>query len=104
MTFRPPADLLANAQAPIYIHSLIYILRFLLEKVGLKCHSDPKDSPRGLVRRKYGRTDNMRAIKLSRIRTLGHLYRYADAFPTKKVTFSKIEGTKRTEDDHLHQR
>ncbi|GFX54463.1 hypothetical protein TNCV_2593971 [Trichonephila clavipes] len=24
-----------------------------------------------------------------------HLYRYADAFPTKKVTFSKIEGTRR---------
>ncbi|GFT85065.1 hypothetical protein TNCV_791011 [Trichonephila clavipes] len=29
------------------------------------------------------------------IRWLGHLYRYADAFPTIKVTFSKIEWTRR---------
>ncbi|GFX06470.1 hypothetical protein TNCV_3017041 [Trichonephila clavipes] len=26
---------------------------------------------------------------------LDHLYRYAVAFPTKKVTFSKIEGNRR---------
>ncbi|GFT34530.1 hypothetical protein TNCV_4125011 [Trichonephila clavipes] len=50
MTFRPPADSLTNAKAPIYIHSQICISRFLLEKVELKCHSGSKDSPRGLVR------------------------------------------------------
>ncbi|GFX45868.1 endonuclease-reverse transcriptase [Trichonephila clavipes] len=33
-------------------------------------------------------------MKSSCIRWLGHLYRYADAFPTKKITFSKIEGTR----------
>ncbi|GFT93614.1 hypothetical protein TNCV_677491 [Trichonephila clavipes] len=33
-------------------HSLICISRFLLEKGGLKCQSGPKDSPRGLVRRR----------------------------------------------------
>ncbi|GFU67136.1 hypothetical protein TNCV_3675501 [Trichonephila clavipes] len=48
----PPADYFANAKAPVYIHSPICISRFLLEKVGLKCHSGPKDSPRGLVRRR----------------------------------------------------
>ncbi|GFV14193.1 hypothetical protein TNCV_526671 [Trichonephila clavipes] len=42
--------------------------------------------------RKYGGTDIVRSIKASRIRWLGHLYRY-----TKKVTFSKIEGTRRRE-------
>ena len=44
---------------------------------------------------KFGGTDIVRTIKASRIRWLGHLYRCADAFPTKKVTFSKIEGTRR---------
>ncbi|GFU91640.1 hypothetical protein TNCV_2544021 [Trichonephila clavipes] len=52
MTLRPPADLLANAKAPLYIYFLIYTSRFLLEKVGLKCPSGPKDSPRGLVKRR----------------------------------------------------
>ncbi|GFT03328.1 uncharacterized protein TNCV_2985031 [Trichonephila clavipes] len=44
---------------------------------------------------KYGGTDIVRTIKASRIRWLGHLYKYTDAFPTKKLTISKIEGTTR---------
>ncbi|GFV13957.1 hypothetical protein TNCV_524341 [Trichonephila clavipes] len=51
--------------------------------------------------RKYGETNIVRTIKASRIRWLGHLYRYADAFPTKKVTFRKLKGPD-VEDDHLH--
>ncbi|GFY42319.1 hypothetical protein TNIN_233521 [Trichonephila inaurata madagascariensis] len=43
---------------------------------------------------KYGGTD-CEHYKSSRISWLGHLYRYADAFPTKRVTFSKNEGTRR---------
>ncbi|KFM71379.1 hypothetical protein X975_14925, partial [Stegodyphus mimosarum] len=30
--------------------------------------------------------------KASHIRWLGHVFRYDDAFPTKKITFSRIEG------------
>ncbi|GFW97199.1 uncharacterized protein TNCV_3512601 [Trichonephila clavipes] len=44
---------------------------------------------------KYGGIDTVRTVKSSRIMWLGQLYRYVDAFPTKKVTFSKTEGTKR---------
>ncbi|GFU28022.1 hypothetical protein TNCV_3153501 [Trichonephila clavipes] len=44
---------------------------------------------------KYGGTSIVRTIKVSHIRWLDYLYRYPDAFPTEKVTFSKIEGTKR---------
>ncbi|GFX31737.1 hypothetical protein TNCV_170701 [Trichonephila clavipes] len=36
----------------IYNHSPICMSRFLLEKVGLKCHSGPKDSPRGFEKRR----------------------------------------------------
>ncbi|GFX21787.1 hypothetical protein TNCV_2310661 [Trichonephila clavipes] len=34
-------------------------------------------------------------ISRSSLRWLGHLYRYADAFPTNKVIFVKIEGSRR---------
>ena len=44
---------------------------------------------------KFGGTDIIRTIKASRIRWLGHLFRSSDADPAKKVTFSKIEGTRR---------
>ncbi|GFS87309.1 hypothetical protein TNCV_2479491 [Trichonephila clavipes] len=46
---------------------------------------------------KYGKhdgTDIVRTIKASRVRWLGYLYRYANVFPFKTVTFSKIEGTR----------
>ncbi|GFY08906.1 hypothetical protein TNCV_4660981 [Trichonephila clavipes] len=37
---------------------------------------------------------NVRTVKVSCVRWLDHLYREANAFPTKKVTFLKIEGTR----------
>ncbi|GFX90612.1 hypothetical protein TNCV_3194301 [Trichonephila clavipes] len=37
----------------------------------------------------------VRTIKTSRVGWLVHLYRYADAVLTKKVTFSKTKGTRR---------
>jgi len=43
---------------------------------------------------KYSGTSIVRTIKASRVRWLGHLYRYAGALPAEKVTFSTIEGTR----------
>ncbi|GFT62245.1 hypothetical protein TNCV_1701281 [Trichonephila clavipes] len=36
-----------------------------------------------------GGTDIVKTIKISRIELLGHLYNYADAFPTKTSTLSQ---------------
>ncbi|GFX94351.1 hypothetical protein TNCV_4293961 [Trichonephila clavipes] len=47
---------------------------------------------------KYGGTDIVRTIKASRIRWLGHLYRYADALPIKK---SLVYADKPQTLDHL---
>lgn len=47
------------------------------------------------IYKKYGDPDILKVVKTSRIRWLGHIFRYEDNFPTKKVTFSKIEGKRR---------
>ncbi|GFW97832.1 hypothetical protein TNCV_1425951 [Trichonephila clavipes] len=47
------------------------------------------------IYRKYGGIGIVKTIKASLIRCLGNLYRYADVFPTKKLTFLKIERTRR---------
>ena len=45
--------------------------------------------------KKFGEPDIVKIAKTSRIRWLGHLYRYEDISPTKKVTFSTIDGKRR---------
>lgn len=47
------------------------------------------------IYKKYGEPNILKVIKASRIRWLGHIFRYKDDFPTKRITFSNIEGKRR---------
>ncbi|KDR19558.1 hypothetical protein L798_06356 [Zootermopsis nevadensis] len=43
----------------------------------------------------YNEPDVIKVLKTGRLRWLGHLYRASEAHPSKKVTFTNIEGTRK---------
>jgi hypothetical protein len=44
----------------------------------------------------YADSEIVKAIKAGRLRWLGHLYRANETDPCRKVTFTKIEGRRKT--------